>query len=181
MNRKTQTIIIWAAIAITLINLASLGTILYLSSQNSSLPENNREDFRQEIEKRPLVRQRHVNRDAMLLDSARRVFHQKIRESQLQLKRNQSLFMQELMRDNPDTIVLDSLSEEAGSIHTEIKKNMARVFYELNQNADSAERSRLKRFYKRFIFDIPQHPDERPHYRHHQRHGHTDRPGKAPF
>jgi len=169
-------VLIGLVILITVINLASLGTIIYLESTE----DNDRWDYKDKKEffdrkdfddrdKRPPFR---TERFRNYMDSVRKNFRREVSPHARDIRMNQSAIMQELMKENPDREKLDSLARQAGEMHYRIKRNMIEIFMERNRQSDSSEREYLRRFYRHFMVDPPH---ERHMKKRHHRHDHDDK------
>lgn len=170
-------LLIGLVILITIINLASLGTILYLQYGQDDekiveIPDQRDEKTHPDQRPEPPFRQEEFR---SYMDSVRQSFRRQVRGPAREVRMTQSAIMQELMQENPDLQKLDSLAREAGKLHYRIKKNMIDIFMERNQESDSAEREYLRRFYRHFMVD-PRDDHRRGHRHRHRGPHHGDGP-----
>lgn len=144
-------LIIAFVILITIINLASLGTIVFMMSHrnDSEMPPPPPPEMKRDIMKKQSTNMS----DFRLMDSVRGDIRNKIMPIHYNLKRVQSEMMQELSEENPDTLILDSLAVESSMYYLQMKKSMIRDFVRLNRRCNPAERQRLNRFYHRYMLD----------------------------
>ncbi|MEA3504107.1 MAG: hypothetical protein U9R32_02810 [Bacteroidota bacterium] len=143
-------LIIGLVIFITVINLASLGTIFYMVTNRGA----------REILPPPLIMEdrsfdgdRNEGVDFRFMDSARARFRTQMMPLHNDLKRVQSETMVELRKANPDSVKLDSLAVESSLFYLQMKKKMINDFVRLNRRCNVGERQRLNRFYQRFMID----------------------------
>lgn len=168
-------ILIGLVILITVVNLASLGTIIYLQSSE----DDNWRDYRDK--KEFFDRKKYNDRDGKppfkserfrnYMDSVRKNFRREVAPHARDIRVNQSAIMQELMKENPNRDKLDSLARQAGEMHYRIKQNMIDIFLERNRQSDSSEKEYLRRFYRHFMVD-PSHGKHMKKRQH--RHGDDD-------
>jgi hypothetical protein len=168
MKQKTnKRLIVGLIILVTVVNLASLGAIVYLRYYADGLG-----DFKKpERFERP-DRYDPNKETRLLFEEARQKFKAKIHPHARELRANQSMIMEELMKENPDKALLDSLAQRSGRLHATIRQNMTDVFIEMNRKADPEQQRHLRRFYRHFMMD------DRPH--HHRERQYRNRKGKKP-
>lgn len=151
---------------VTLVNLASLGAIVYLRYYADGSYDVRRPSARVDGRKR-FEPDRQTRR---LFDESRKQFFEKVRPVAKELHANQSMIMEELMKENPDRDLLDSLAQQSGILYATIRKNMTDVFIEMNKKANPQQKQHLKRFYRHFMMDDRAGP-------HHERR-HRNRKGR---
>lgn len=136
-------------ILLTVINLASLSTILYITNnppkEDGRFFSRNRDERRNDQCEKPEARKFFRELHAQ--------FKKRIEPEAKRMKRTQSLMMNELIKDYPNRDLLDSLAQESGLLHTRIKRNMIDIFQEVNAEATPDEQKYLKAFYRKFIFE----------------------------
>lgn len=161
---KNKKLLIGIIIFITLVNLGSLGAILYYTyydkdDQPPFRTDREREDFRDRRDKykpNPEARQ--------FFNEARDTFRERVHPNVMKIRKNQSEMMEELLKESPNQQKLDSLAEASGDIHAIIRKNMAEVFMQMSEKASPEQLKHLERFYRHVMID-----DKGPKSRHKQR------------
>lgn len=158
-------------ILITVVNLASLGTILYYTYLDEDTGDYRRSgrEIRKEREK---FHPDKASRE--FFDEARSRFRARVHPHVKQIRQTQSLIMEELLKENPDKTRLDSLAQVSGEIHAAIKKNMAEVFLIMSEKATPRQQQHLERFYRHVMID-----DKGPK-NHDGRRKHRNRKNKRP-
>jgi|GEM_PF-1514257 hypothetical protein len=137
-------------ILITAVNLASLGTIIYYTryaAGDADYPQKDR-----------VLREKqdryHPDKEArQFFDEARSRFKARVHPHIEQIRKTQSLIMEELLKEDSDTVKLDSLAHASGEIHAQIKKNMTEVFLIMNEKATPHQQQHLERFYRHVMID----------------------------
>lgn len=160
-------LIIGLIILVTVVNLASLGAIVYLRYYTDGPGDFNRPDTVRYERTESFNPDKDTRR---LFEDARRTFAAKTQPYARELRANQSMIMEELMKDNPDKALLDSLARRSGVIHATIRQNMTHVFMEMNRKANPEQQKHLRCFYRNFMMD------DRP--RHHREKQYRNRKGK---
>ncbi|HKK10096.1 MAG TPA: hypothetical protein VJ939_04630, partial [Bacteroidales bacterium] len=121
MKQITKKRLIIGLIAlVTLVNLASLGAIVYLRYYADGSYDFRRPSSRFEDHER-FEPDRQTRR---LFDEGRKQFFEKVRPVAKELHAHQSMIMEELMKENPDGELLDSLAQRSGSLYATIRQNM---------------------------------------------------------
>lgn len=168
-------ILIGLVIFITIVNLASLGTMIYLQSSEDDYDRYEHHEYRDKDYYKDKRRKEYSCDKPVefrnFMDSVRQNFKREVAPHAREIKVTQSAIMHELMKENPDREKLDSLANKAGRLHYHVKKNMIDVFMKRNRQSDSVEKKHLRRFYRHFMV--------KPHDRHmkkrrHDRHDHHD-------
>lgn len=163
-------VLIGLVIIITVINLASLGTMIYLQSNDKEDSDRyERSEYRDKKPYRDKDKRSYFKSEKFrdYMEAVREDFRDEVAPHAREIRGTQTAIMRELMKENPNQNKLDSLASKAGELHYNVKKNMIDVFMERNQQADSAEKEMLRKFYSHFMVE--------PHEKDRKRHRYKDK------
>jgi hypothetical protein len=142
---KRNAILIWAVIVLSLMNLATIGTIIYhVKTDNVS------NDTIQLVVNDFLLNNSKIT-EALGLTSSQSVdckfilndFRQSAREIHRDLNMNRSSLFVELQKENPDTSICNSYSIEIGQLHKELKLETIRFYLQLKNICPSGKENNL--------------------------------------
>jgi len=132
---KKNTILIWAVIVLSLINLATIGTIIYHVKSDSEASDTIQlavNDFRLNnriiVETLGLTPSQSGDCKLILND-----FRQAVREIHRNLNMNRSELYVELQKENADTLTCNRYSAEIGRLHKELKIVTSRFYLQLKR------------------------------------------------
>ncbi len=116
-TRKKLTILLIAVLLIA--NIASIGTIIFLSYRKPPMPEPqfNAESFRKTKEKLGFTKEKEDTLKIM-----QKKYWEQSREVMVQLHQKRVLIMDEFSKPDTDSTKLYLLAEETGDLHTQLKK-----------------------------------------------------------
>ncbi len=138
MDNKKLKVWIWILIILSVINISSIATILYqrYSSQPvATYPYQNNPEFRgfgKGMGKHGM-KGRHGHRgfrcqdlseeQRMVFRKYRNAFRDKAFEIKTQMYENRAAFVDEMLKEHPDTLFIDQLITEHGKLHKQMKKH----------------------------------------------------------
>jgi len=162
-------VLIGLVILITVINLGSLGTMIYLQSNDEDdCDRYERSEYRNKKSYKDKDKESYFKSEKFkdYMDAVREDFKEEVAPHAREIRGTQSAIMRELMKENPNQNKLDSLASKAGDLHYNVKKNMINVFMERNQQADSAEKEMLRKFYRHFMVESHEKDRKKRRYKH---------------
>ncbi|MBI9033334.1 MAG: periplasmic heavy metal sensor [Bacteroidales bacterium] len=133
-------------IVLTIINLAALGTMFYhmYLEREPELPDSRaREIYRKELQLNP--------DQQMDFDLLHDQFKNQSKEVVDQIREQKFLMIQELEKEEPDTIVLNRISEDLGMLHIQLKRSTYQHFLQMKKVCKPEQRKHLNRMYRNMI------------------------------
>jgi len=123
-------IFIYFVIAITIINLTSLGVILYNNSKMSIYPiKGGEHQIFEQVKKEVKLTPGQIEQFQKL----RIAFHTKLDSLSAQVQNNNKLLANEIKTEKPDTTILDSLVKNISEMQTESKYLVIHHFFSIKQ------------------------------------------------
>ncbi|MHB9055155.1 MAG: hypothetical protein ACYC2P_03240 [Paludibacteraceae bacterium] len=145
MNKEK--VFIWIIVLLVLLNLTTIGTIIYHNYQDEKVPENavvtgsgqnplNGRFFKQDLgfDEEQMAVFRIANRD----------FRSKSNGIIFKLDSLKHLMFDEMNDKTVDLIKIDQLSKEIGTLHTELKQETNRFYLRLKKVSDAEQSEKLK-------------------------------------
>lgn len=147
----TKKILIWSLVILLAINISAIGTIVYFIYSGRQI------FHREHVMKDPP----HFLRERLKMDEDQGKWltdhHMKFREETRviveQLKQKRQEMHTEMMQEEPDQQKLDSLIDEYGRLHANLKKETIDHFMEIKMNCSPEQREHLDQFLKELMDD----------------------------
>lgn len=142
---KRNTILIWAVIVLALMNLATVGTIIYHVETDEKTNDTIQlmvNDFKlnNNIITQTLGLTASQSSDCKMVLNE---FRQSVREIHTGLNMNRAGLFVELQKDKPDTLVCNRFSREIGVLHQDLKMETSRFYLQLKNICPSENEENL--------------------------------------
>jgi len=153
---------IWAIIALTVMNFATIATVI--SSRTRAGQDTNPSEAADVPEGASLRFSGRYFRDRLELDSEQMarfrefnfVFRQNARDINIQLGNIRKEMLAEMSSGNTDTLRLDILSDSVGSLHSRLKKETYRYYMNFKKICNKEQKEKLDQLFGDvFASDVP--------------------------
>ena len=161
-------ILIWLIIILLIVNISAIITILY-----SINARNEYRDLKQFPSGKVYAGSRGVRLciDSMKLDESqhqhfRTTKHKFYREAKKitgQMHDKRVAFINELASEKPDTLRIQEIAQEIGSLHAELKYQTYKHFIEMKSVCTKEQKKILMQHFKSMLFDDPFLPEKKRH------------------
>lgn len=157
MKERTTKYLVYAVIFLAVLNIATFSTIgyhIYRSHKEGSGAESGMKTgnqsftgryFRDRLELTPMQMNQFRPVNDLFRDNARRI------NRGLVLQRQQML--NEMKKEQPDTIKLNSMADSIGTLHTDLKRWTYRYYRDINQICTEDQKEELNKIFEAFFIN----------------------------
>lgn len=146
---------IWAIVVLAVMNISTLGTILYHQYQ-SDKPAANPEEAQKQLETDAEKFSGRYFRDKLNLDGNQMeqfrtinpVFRQQARAITIELASMRKQMLTEMAAANSDTTKLNTLSDTIGQLHSQLKKITYRYYIDMKGICNTEQQKQLEQLFK---------------------------------
>ncbi len=145
---------IWAIVVLAVMNISTLGTILYHQYQSNrpvanSLPRQNQlETDAEKFSGRYFRDKLNLNENQMdIFRETNRVFRQQARDITIELSAIRNEMLVEMASANADTNKLNPLSESIGRLHSRLKKLTFKYYLDIKSISNTEQQKQLEQLF----------------------------------
>ncbi|MFN8255632.1 MAG: hypothetical protein U0W24_08095 [Bacteroidales bacterium] len=150
METKKRTWMLWAIVALAIMNLSTIATIIYHNNQETGNQKN-----QQLTESESLNYSGRYFRDRLNLDreqmnqfrSFNPAFRQEVRSISINLENLRYRMLDEMSSEKSDTILLNILSDSIGILHSQLKRFTYRYYLEIKSICDKEQKLKLEQIF----------------------------------
>ena len=157
ISTRQKRLIVLLVIVITMVNLGVLATVLYKVQQMEKFHET--VVVEKPVENAPddappafMMREIGFDEDQWeLIGESKRTFRSEVSPLLLELRQLNVDLADEVMQGNPDTVKLNALCTEIGSLHAQMKLGTTHHMLDIKQIASPEQNEKLKDFYREML------------------------------
>jgi len=155
LNKKWMA---WLVLILLLLNISALGTIFYFTYHKQHRFHPGMDEPRVRPGKELIKELGMDSSQVTVFCNIRHEFFKEIKPSLDQLREKRKLIINEIGKDNPDTLYLKSMADTLGQIQAELKKETMRHYFRIRKICNPEQQKKLSGFYSAmFMMDEPGH------------------------
>lgn len=159
MTQKQQKILIWSTVVLLVLNISTMMTIVFHTFRNNKIPDTSQN----EIADKSNLTSENFNgryfRDKLELSSdqmneffkVNQVFRSEALAIQDQLAEIRKNMLEAMFEEKSDTIKLNKLSAELGSLHARLKTISFQYYFNIKELCSAEQKMKLKGIFKSFF------------------------------